>query len=89
MPSGGIAIFIHPLRCTFKSLLCVNFLSQSGQANGFSPVRILRCTLELFFCLNSMSHPPQANGLKKVNKSLLMWIAYLREMKTSTYYKLV
>ena len=31
------------LRCEINSQLCLNFLSQSEQTNGYSPVCILRC----------------------------------------------
>ena len=38
--------------CLFNSLLCLNFLSQSGQTNGFSPVGILRCKFNSPLCVN-------------------------------------
>ena len=34
---------------SFKWLLCLNFLSQSGQGNDFSPVWILRCTFKFLY----------------------------------------
>ena len=62
---------LHPvwiLRCTFMLLLCRNFLSHSGQPNGFSPVCVLRCTFKSQLCLNFLSQSGQTNGFSS------MWI---------------
>ena len=44
----------------------MNFVSQSGQANGFSPVWILRCSFNLPLLLNLLSQSWQTNGFSPV-----------------------
>ena len=54
------------LRCEFSWLLWINFLSQSEQTIGFSPVWILRCTFNWLICLNVLSQSGQAYGFSPV-----------------------
>ena len=42
----------------------MNFLSQSGQTNGFSPVWILRCTFKLLVCVYFFLHLRDGVSLK-------------------------
>ena len=42
----------------------LNFLSQSGQANGFSPLCFPRCLFKSLLYLNVLSQSGQANGLQ-------------------------
>ena len=44
----------------------MNFLSHSGQTNGFSPLWILRCTIKLQTCLNFLSQSGQTNSFSSV-----------------------
>ena len=46
--------------------LCLNILSQTVHANGFSPVWFRRCMFISYFCLNFLSQSGQANGFSPV-----------------------
>ena len=51
---------------TNHSPLCLNFLSHSGQTNGFSPMWTLRWLINSPLFLNFLSHSGQTNGFSPV-----------------------